>query len=314
MDEERQQKLAKVILICFSDANIIWDKPLQKYMEDDPEGYIPFTKLASLQRFRKLQASANDIKEAAPLCKSRLEVNEEGTALRRIKPFVKHRTETLEEYSIYIEGLPHDKTVQDIKHILTEHVGPVTWVHVPIRVFRGFCFVEFDDIASVQKAVDTLNQPLSDDLHLRVMSKTEYLRYKQEYLDLMEQRKQDVQALWAEYQAQEEKNAIEELPYTPGIIVLVTRLDPIVPRNSVKFALQKSGVKVAYFNYKKGIDRCHVRCETPDDAKTLATFFNKQNLKQKDKDGNITEAEPDEAIRARIISGQEEATFWESQP
>ncbi|KAI8394220.1 uncharacterized protein BYT42DRAFT_553735 [Radiomyces spectabilis] len=222
-EEDREHKLSQVLETYFSDANLLWDKIMQAKIAADVNGYVPFTSLQSLKKFKALDVTAEEIKSAAEKYSlNKLELSSDKSSIRRIKPFVPNKKEELDDWSIYVEGLqkPYDQE-QNIRELLRKWIGHISFVRYPADKvgntrFWGYCFVEFDDQANVDKAVRLLNRynvdseaidedldPADkeqiDKLNLRVMSKNKWNDFKAQYLRHQKERKADIQKLWSEY-------------------------------------------------------------------------------------------------------------------
>lgn len=93
-------EILKQVEFYFSDANLPRDKFLWTLTTSDPQkqGWVPISQIASfkrMQRFQPVEAIATALRESKEL----LEVNEDGTAVRRKVPLVKPTTEKFHEMS-----------------------------------------------------------------------------------------------------------------------------------------------------------------------------------------------------------------------
>ena len=91
-------EILKQVEFYFSDANLPRDKFLWTLTVSDPQkkGWVPISQIASfkrMQRFQPLEAIVSALRQSKEL----LEVNEEGTAVRRKIPLVKPTSETFQE-------------------------------------------------------------------------------------------------------------------------------------------------------------------------------------------------------------------------
>ncbi|KAF7724592.1 hypothetical protein EC973_000900 [Apophysomyces ossiformis] len=335
---DRKRKIANVLETYYSDASLRWDKVMQSKINKDPEGFVPLSTLTTLSRFKSLQATEEEIKEAATTYSlSKLQasffqyyfsrLDERGVA--RIKPFVLTKKEELDDWSIYVEGLEKPyQTEKAISELFTRLVGHVSYIRIPVdrsgkARFFGYCFVEFDDKSNVQKAVKMLNRygtvnagegtdeikQEADALNLRVMTKLEWNTYKEQYLALQNARKQDIQRLWAEYQETKdvEPPAAQE---TLGSL----------PESQADHITYPKGVIVLVINVhpksSKTVIKCHVRLSTPEDAQTVVSYFQRNKLFQRDAndvDGQpLQTGEPQQFVSVRLLEGQEEQIYWEN--
>ncbi|OAD65952.1 hypothetical protein PHYBLDRAFT_73274 [Phycomyces blakesleeanus NRRL 1555(-)] len=347
MSDDR--KLANILETYFSDANLLWDKVLQSKINNDPDGFVSFNSLQTLSRFKKLNATAQDIKHAA----------------------VNHSLSKLKE------GLQKPyHTEQAIKELFGSLIGHVSFVRIPKNTqgcsgFYGFCFVEFDDRDNVNKAVRLLNRfntsalcsedqsnivktnekkgennvedgdknsnenviEQANKLSLRVMSKSDWNKLKEEYLEVQAARAAYTRDQWSKYYAslpntaeeipgpepqQQKKKKGEELPetmeYTKGIIVYVGNIHPKSSKTVISKLLEKSGLLVPYIGRKKGLDYCHARLSSPEDAQQLVKYFENHPVIQEnhtDDTGKAASTADMFKVNLRIISGKEEEFYWQ---
>ncbi|KAL0076155.1 hypothetical protein J3Q64DRAFT_1754189 [Phycomyces blakesleeanus] len=376
MSDDR--KLANILETYFSDANLLWDKVLQSKINNDPDGFVSFNSLQTLSRFKKLNATAQDIKHAAVNHSlSKLKLDTSGESIGRIKPFVLNKKEEQDDWSIYVEGLQKPyHTEQAIKELFGSLIGHVSFVRIPKNTqgcsgFYGFCFVEFDDRDNVNKAVRLLNRfntsalcsedqsnivktnekkgennvedgdknsnenviEQANKLSLRVMSKSDWNKLKEEYLEVQAARAAYTRDQWSKYYAslpntaeeipgpepqQQKKKKGEELPetmeYTKGIIVYVGNIHPKSSKTVISKLLEKSGLLVPYIGRKKGLDYCHARLSSPEDAQQLVKYFENHPVIQEnhtDDTGKAASTADMFKVNLRIISGKEEEFYWQ---
>ncbi|KAI9030663.1 hypothetical protein CLU79DRAFT_694856 [Phycomyces nitens] len=349
MSDDR--KLANILEAYFSDANLLWDKVMQSKISSDPNGFVSFASLEKLPRFKKLNANAKDIKQAAiNHSLSKLKLNSSQDSIGRVRPFVANKKEELDDWSIYVASIQKPyHTQQSIKELFGSLIGPVSFVRFPENQnghagFYGFCFVEFDDCDNVAKAVRLLNRyEPNDKLSLRVMSKQEWNKLKEEYIEIQNARKAYVKEQWAEYnasiedtrkedlenkhqqpqkpqqlqQAQQQRKPElpEKIDYVKGIIVYVGNIHPKSSKTVISKLLEKSGVSVPYIGRKKGLDYCHARLNSPEDALELTQYFNNHPIIQEthtDTSGKpADENDSSQTVKLRVLTGKEEEFYWQ---
>lgn len=318
---------------------------------------VPIEEIGKLSKMKALQVTPQELVEAATRSK-RLQLNEENTKIGRIKPYVQNKKEELDDWSIYVEGFTRPYTDEKaIRELFNSLVGHVSFLRIPPNQrgdsrFFGYCFIEFDDKANIQKAIGLLNNYPKrkneaslqvDDpekrkqikkLHLRVMSKyvilttwnktlnyiydrTDWNKYKDQYLQLLNERKQHVKSLWDKYKQEEEKDQtsldvetpanVNELGYKKGIIVHVDNLHPNAPKTIAIKLLEQSGISIAFMTpKKKGLTSVHIRLGTPEDAIRICEYFDANFVIQeteKDTTGEKTPEKTSECLRLRIIKG-----------
>lgn len=342
--EERERKIANVLETYFSDASLRWDKLFVSKMMADPDNMLSFEDLSKLQKFKSINALPEDIKKSAETYSlSKLKIHEGGDKIGRIKPYIVNKKEELDEYSIYVEGLekPYNNE-QKIVELFNSLVGHVSFFRIPPNqhgstAFFGYCFVEFDSKDNVQKAVDLLNRydnnntsatppSTSDDnmklihkLNLRVMTKTEWNQYKEEYLKVMASCKENVKKLWDDFYTEYPDGHYvppQSKPYREGIIVFVDGLHLQSSKTSAIKLLQISGVNIEFMNTKKkGLSSTHIRLKDADDARKICHYFTQHHVVQEtgqDTTGQEKDAPSFDCLKLRIIGGKEEEIYWEN--
>ncbi|KAI9487129.1 MAG: hypothetical protein EXX96DRAFT_474925 [Benjaminiella poitrasii] len=359
--EERNHKIVNVLETYFSDASLLWDKVVSSKIASDPDGMVHFTELAKLPKFRSIKVSSEEIKmNAEERCLSRLQLSTDGQKIGRIKPFIPDKKEELDEWSIYVEGLtkPYN-TEAAIRELFNSLVGHVSFFRIPPNknarqqqrtatssTFYGYCFIEFDDKNNVEKAIqlvnryptapannhDQANAKLIDKLNLRILSKIEWNKMRDEYVALLNKRKKDYKQVWDEYNEehkeelnkktkimidkQEEEEEQEDNSET-GTIVFVDGLHPKCPKTTAIALLETSTVKIEYMSpKKKGLTSAYVRLGSSEDAKKICNYFMQQHhviqQDEKDKTGQKQETRTSDCIRLRILTGSEERIYWEN--
>ncbi|KAI9314222.1 hypothetical protein BX666DRAFT_1971552 [Dichotomocladium elegans] len=341
------RKVLNALETLFSDANLQWDKIMQNHL-DKGNGFVPINTLLTLTKLAPLKASAEDIKGAVQ-GSSRLMLNEEELAVGRLKPFVLSKKEELDDWSIYVEGLekPYD-TDAKIAELFNECVGHVSFIRIPQDAsgknrFHGYCFVEFDNKENVNKAIQLMNRygvdasaeeeknnPKIDVLALRVMTKADWIKYRDQYLEHQAKRKQEITELWNKYNelsrskrrksdeadAQDSGGNEEKAgDYPKDIIAVVSNLHPKSSKTVVKALLESSGAKIAFLNFKRGNVSCHVRFSSPEDTQKAAKFFSENRMAQSDaKDSvGVPEEQSLPAIDVLPITGMMEKLYWEQE-
>ncbi|CAO3697160.1 unnamed protein product [Rhizopus stolonifer] len=293
---------------------------MSKHISDNIGGFISFETLSKLQKFKAIEATPEEIQEYAKIRSlTKLKLNPEGTSIARIKRYIpSNKKNEVDENSIYAEGLTSAyKDEDNIYKLFEQYIGPVSFVRIPEdrnnqKKFFGFCFVEFFDQKNVFKAVELMdnNEKLTK-MKLRVMSKSKWNEYEQEYLALYEERKEHIKWLWRENTRKGNESITNK-----GIIAFVQNLHPKCPKTTATELLQTSGVHITYMtNKKKGLDSVHVRLENPEEAQKLEAYFKEHPTIQeteKDKIGKASENHGIDTLKVRILQGKEEELYWEN--
>ncbi|KAI9304428.1 hypothetical protein BJ944DRAFT_266858 [Cunninghamella echinulata] len=229
---DRQKKIANTLQAYFSDANLLWDKIMQQNIKKDNEGFVPFDLLEKLPRLKAMKATALEIKDSAKeYTLSHLKLSNDENSIGRIKPYIRNKTEELDDWSIYVEGLEKPyHTKETINEFFKQHIGNVSFIRIPKdnkgnERFLGYCFIEFDQKENVQKAIDMLNcydettmslsPPTNGKVHsnlqLRVMTKNQWNVYKEEYLTQLQRASNNIKEIWADYNKYKDISSTKEI-------------------------------------------------------------------------------------------------------
>ncbi|KAL9539506.1 hypothetical protein MBANPS3_010216 [Mucor bainieri] len=345
--EERDTRIANILETYFSDASLLWDKVMLGKMLKDPERMVTFDELSNLPKFKSIAATAEEILSVAENHSlDRLKLDQTKQRIGRIKPYIVDKKEELDEWSIYVEGLkkPYDNE-QSIKELFSKLVGSVSFFRIPPNQkgnaqFFGYCFLEFNDKRNVEQAIQLVNRyntsadmqdpmlvesdtkELADKLNLRVMSKLQWNDLKDEYLNLLAERKAYATDLWTKYESSEQveeeiEEQIDEKPFTEGLIVFVDALHPQCPKTVAVELLQTSGVQLAFMHpKKKGLSSTHIRLNTPEDAIKICNYFDTHYIVQeteKDKVGKAQESKTFACLKLKLLQGSAEEIYWENE-
>ncbi|ORZ21347.1 hypothetical protein BCR42DRAFT_488438 [Absidia repens] len=326
-----QKKIANTLEAYFSDANLMWDKTMQLLISNGDDGCVAFERLIKLQRMKPMNIDAKQLKDAASeYSMKRLKISDDGNSIGRIKPYILKKTDVLDDWSIYVEGL--SKKYQDEQHIsdlFQTHVGRVSFVQIPanrygVTQFHGFCFVEFDDKDNVEKAVEMMNMENDDKilnendtiakLGLKVMTKNMWNKYQDEYLIHKRMASEHITQLWRDYNDEERltnqkvesstaplRNTVHStkkiedstMAYPKNVIIFVRNIHPKSSKTTIRKLLEQSGAATAFVKHKKGLDSCHVRMASPEDTEKVSQYFGTHHLIQDsgiDSQGTVIDA------------------------
>ncbi|KAI8987663.1 hypothetical protein BDF20DRAFT_832571 [Mycotypha africana] len=234
--DDRERRIINALETYFSDASLLWDKVMQQKIMSNPQGMVSLTELVKLPKLRSFQVTDEELLsyiEKHSL--TRLQLNEDKTKIGRIRPYVPNKKEVLDEWSIYVEGLTkpyHEEfKIKELFHTLTG--GHVSFYSVPPNqqgstAFYGYCFLEFDDKMYVEKAIHLFSEQKGNDgkahrknedevmldenqakllrkLDLRVISKLEWNRLRDEYVELLAEKKAGFKKLWDDYNNEQQQ-------------------------------------------------------------------------------------------------------------
>lgn len=172
-DNELSEKIIQQVEFYFSDANITKDAFLLKHVRRNKEGYVSLKLIASFKRVKHIckdwQVVAYALKKS-----QKLQINENGTKIRRIEALPDY-DETTPSRTVIAVNLPSEKpTVESVAEIFRK-CGEIALIRIlrpgnpvpnDIRQFvskhaelgNSVCaVVEFEQSESSRKAVDLMN-------------------------------------------------------------------------------------------------------------------------------------------------------------
>ncbi|KAL4561253.1 hypothetical protein LXL04_033416 [Taraxacum kok-saghyz] len=161
----------------FSDINLATTDHLMRFINKDPEGYVPISVVVS---FKKIKALVNSNAQLASILRNstKLVVSEDGKKVKRQHPLTESDMEELQSRIIVAENLPEDHCHQNLMKIFSV-VGSVKTIRTcqpqttnggPSSASRGakadgmhftnklHAFVEYESIDLAEKAVMELNK------------------------------------------------------------------------------------------------------------------------------------------------------------
>ncbi|CAK9169526.1 unnamed protein product [Ilex paraguariensis] len=160
----------------FSDVNLATTDHLMRYINNDPDGYVPISVVVS---FKKIKALISSNSQLASLLRNsaKLVVSEDGKKVRRQHPLTESDMEELQSRIIVAENLPEDHCHQNLMKIFSA-VGSVKTIRTcqpqtsnggaisSSRTVKAegmlfsnklHAFVEYESIELAEKAVAELN-------------------------------------------------------------------------------------------------------------------------------------------------------------
>ncbi|XP_022969525.1 la-related protein 6B-like [Cucurbita maxima] len=173
---EVSQKLLNQVEYYFSDLNLATTDHLMRFINKDPDGYVPISVVAS---FKKIKALINSHSQLANILRnsSKLMVSEDGKKVRRKQPLSESDMEELQSRIVIAENLPDDHCHQNLMKIFSA-VGSVKNIRTcqPQISDSGtsstsksaktdgmhysnklHAFVEYESVVLAEKAVAELN-------------------------------------------------------------------------------------------------------------------------------------------------------------
>lgn len=177
LTDEATQKILNQVEYYFSDINLATTDHLMRFINKDPEGYVPISVVVS---FKKIKALVNSNAQLANILRnsSKLVVSEDGKKVKRQHPLTESDMEELQSRIIVAENLPEDHCHQNLMKVFSV-VGSVKTIRTcqpqssnggPSSASRAakadgmlfsnklHAFVEYESIELAEKAVMELNK------------------------------------------------------------------------------------------------------------------------------------------------------------
>ncbi|KAK7277042.1 hypothetical protein RIF29_18191 [Crotalaria pallida] len=169
-------KLLNQVEYYFSDLNLATTDHLMRFINKDPEGFVPISVVAS---FKKIKALITSHSQLATLLRSssKLVVSEDGKKVKRQSPLTESDIEELQSRIVIAENLPDDHCHQNLMKVFST-VGSVKTIRTcpPQTSNSGtssasrsgkadgmplssklHAFVEYESVELAEKAVAELN-------------------------------------------------------------------------------------------------------------------------------------------------------------
>ncbi|KAI3683302.1 hypothetical protein L1987_83805 [Smallanthus sonchifolius] len=177
LTDEATQKIINQVEYYFSDINLATTDHLMRFINKDPEGYVPISVVVS---FKKIKALVSSNAQLASILRNsgKLVVSEDGKKVKRLHPLTEPDMEELQSRIIVAENLPDDHCHQNLMKIFSA-VGSVKTIRTcqPQTSSGGatsasratkadgmlfsnklHAFVEYESIELAEKAALELNQ------------------------------------------------------------------------------------------------------------------------------------------------------------
>ncbi|XP_024982633.1 la-related protein 6B isoform X1 [Cynara cardunculus var. scolymus] len=177
LTDEATQKILNQVEYYFSDINLATTDHLMRFINKDPEGYVPISVVVS---FKKIKALVSSNAQLASILRSsaKLVVSEDGKKVKRQHPLTESDMEELQSRIIVAENLPEDHCHQNLMKVFST-VGSVKTIRTcqpqtsnggtssSSRAAKAdgmlfsnklHAFVEYESIELAEKAVLELNK------------------------------------------------------------------------------------------------------------------------------------------------------------
>ncbi|KAF4360170.1 hypothetical protein CsatB_001945 [Cannabis sativa] len=171
LTEDLKRRIIKQVEYYFSDGNLANDKHMINLIRKNKEGFVPIAIIASFRKMKKLIRDyaliATALRESTSLV-----VNSDGKKVKRLHPFLLAETKDSKLYTVLVENLPEDHSVENIQQIFGE-AGKIKNIclrdpHAIEASSKGdraekfissklYALVEYETVEAAEKAVATLN-------------------------------------------------------------------------------------------------------------------------------------------------------------
>ncbi|PRQ46006.1 putative lupus La protein [Rosa chinensis] len=118
LSDEATSKILNQVEYYFSDLNLATTDHLMRFINKDPEGFVPISVVAS---FKKIKALVSSHSQLATVLRnsSKLVVHEDGKKVRRQHPLTQSDMEELQSRIVVAENLPEDHCHQNLMKIFS---------------------------------------------------------------------------------------------------------------------------------------------------------------------------------------------------
>ncbi|XP_062197959.1 la-related protein 6B-like isoform X2 [Phragmites australis] len=173
--DDAVHKIIKQVEYYFSDINLATTEHLMRFITRDPEGYVPISVVASFKKIKALVPS-NSMLASALRTSSKLVISDDGTRVKRERPFTESDLEELQARIVVAENLPDDHSYPNLMRLFSavgsvrtirtcypqtpNGTGPVTNRSSKLDMLfanKLHAFVEYDTIEDATKAIVELN-------------------------------------------------------------------------------------------------------------------------------------------------------------
>ncbi|KAL2954899.1 hypothetical protein AAZX31_19G248500 [Glycine max] len=177
MSDEASQKILNQVEYYFSDLNLATTDHLMRFVNKDPEGFVPISVVASFKKIKALIASHSQLATVLRNS-SKLVVSEDGKKIKRQYPLTESDIEEIQSRIVVAENLPEDHCHQNLMKVFSA-VGSVKTIRTcpPQTSNSGassasrlgkvdgmplsnklHAFVEYESVELAERAVAELNE------------------------------------------------------------------------------------------------------------------------------------------------------------
>ncbi|PON72600.1 Lupus La protein [Parasponia andersonii] len=119
LSEDLKCKIIRQVEYYFSDENLPTDKHMISLIRKNKEGFVPIAVIASFRKMKKLIRD-NALLAVALRESSFLVVSLDGKKVKRLHPFPFSEARDSKLYTVLVENLPEDHSVENIRKIFGE--------------------------------------------------------------------------------------------------------------------------------------------------------------------------------------------------
>jgi len=293
--------LLKQIEFYFSDSNYPKDKFLRAQASMDEKGFVKIDIIASFAKIKKL--GVTDVPTIAALVKKspHLEVNEDGTMIRRVAPLPTEDVSNMR--TLYTKGWAKDATIEQVQDALKSY-GTILSVRLRSgkgpnqeKVQKESIFVEFSTPEEAKKIAELKTIKVGDK-EISLVTKQEYFEKKKEGRKAKKRANTDNNNNSDTPAYKKRKNDEEEL--VKGCILHITDLPESANKPKLQGILNPIFEGIRFVDFQKDTKECFVRFQSSD-AATKA--FDATKEKKVEVDGKETVA--------KLLDGEDESKYLE---
>jgi len=300
---EVDAKILKQVEFYFSNSNLPGDKFLRGLTQKE-DGWVDISVISSFKMMKKLSEDQVVIVAAIRKSPELLEVNEEGTKLRRKIPLPENVDIT--PSSIYAKGFPEDYTLAQINEFFgkvleeKEKILSTRLRRFKDKKFKGSVFIEFDSVATAQRVAGlTLKAPTEEAADLLVKMKGDYLSEKKEEMLARKNSKKRKNTDAAE--DSKEPEVAFKRDVVLDSIIKIENLPEGCMREDIKSYFEGADCAVAFVEFNKGNELGYVRLGEESEIKAAATA------------AKLTEAKTElegKIPALTVLTGDDEQAYW----
>ncbi|XP_024030928.1 la-related protein 6A [Morus notabilis] len=187
LTEDLKRKIIKQVEYYFSDENLRTDNHMNSWIRKNKEGFVPVGVIASFRKMKKLIRD-NALVAAALKESNFVVVSSDEKKVKRLHPFPLAAVRDPKLYTVLVENLPEDHSVENLRRIFGE-AGNIK--HICVRdphateessksdraekflSSKLHALVEYETVEAAEKAVASLNneQDWRSGMHVKLLKR-----------------------------------------------------------------------------------------------------------------------------------------------